>query len=263
MNVRRRALRVVAVAVAASAACAPLSRGATWTYGTAAELAMPLASTLRLDLPHGIRAVRDRGSIVYAVPVQDGVALIDAGLDEDAVAAKRLVGDAPVRAILATHGHLDHTAGAAAFDAPLHVGAADVALVREDRCARAWFVHVVEHVVHHVPPSRVVAVDDGDTIVVGGEAFRAIALPGHTAGSTAWLWRDVLFTGDALYALDGEVLRVPPAIVSDDAARAIDSLRRLRDVDFAVLADGHYGTTTEPQEKIEALLARAKRPFDP
>jgi glyoxylase-like metal-dependent hydrolase (beta-lactamase superfamily II) len=39
---------------------------------------------------------------------------------------------------------------------------------------------------------------DGDAIIVGNEVIRAIATPGHTPGSMSYLWRDRVFTGDAL-----------------------------------------------------------------
>ncbi|HWQ38630.1 MAG TPA: MBL fold metallo-hydrolase [Burkholderiales bacterium] len=40
--------------------------------------------------------------------------------------------------------------------------------------------------------------DEGDVIVFGDEVLRAIATPGHTPGSTCFLWRDRLLTGDTL-----------------------------------------------------------------
>jgi len=39
---------------------------------------------------------------------------------------------------------------------------------------------------------------DGDTVELGGERIQVIATPGHTPGSLSFLWRDRLFTGDAL-----------------------------------------------------------------
>jgi sulfur dioxygenase len=44
--------------------------------------------------------------------------------------------------------------------------------------------------------------NDGDEIVFGKEVINVIATPGHTAGSLSFLWRDRIFTGDALL-IDG------------------------------------------------------------
>ena len=39
---------------------------------------------------------------------------------------------------------------------------------------------------------------DGDTLACGEESLRALATPGHTAGSMSYLWRGQVFTGDTL-----------------------------------------------------------------
>ena len=39
---------------------------------------------------------------------------------------------------------------------------------------------------------------DGDELAFANETIKVIATPGHTPGSTSFLWRDRLFTGDAL-----------------------------------------------------------------
>lgn len=39
---------------------------------------------------------------------------------------------------------------------------------------------------------------DGDTLAFGAQRLRALATPGHTAGSMCYLWGDHVFTGDTL-----------------------------------------------------------------
>lgn len=43
-----------------------------------------------------------------------------------------------------------------------------------------------------------IQLNDGDVIEFGNEVVDVIATPGHTAGSVSYLWRDRVFTGDAL-----------------------------------------------------------------
>ena len=43
-----------------------------------------------------------------------------------------------------------------------------------------------------------VQLQHGDTLRFGGETLRALATPGHTAGSMSYVWREHVFTGDAL-----------------------------------------------------------------
>ncbi len=40
--------------------------------------------------------------------------------------------------------------------------------------------------------------NDGDVIMFGNQKIKVIATPGHTPGSLSYVWRDRVFTGDAL-----------------------------------------------------------------
>ncbi|MFQ8431983.1 MBL fold metallo-hydrolase [Amaricoccus sp. W119] len=67
--------------------------------------------------------------------------------------------------------------------------------------------------------------------------LRAIPIPGHTPGSTAYLWRGpearCLFTADSLYVSEGELRGV--LLGDSDRGTFLDSLRRLREVEFDLL----------------------------
>jgi hypothetical protein len=70
------------------------------------------------------------------------------------------------------------------------------------------------------------------------EDFEVIPTPGHTPGATAYLWDSgahrVLFTGDTIYLRDGEWIAA--MLPSSDRAAYIDSLQRIAELDFDVLA---------------------------
>lgn len=80
--------------------------------------------------------------------------------------------------ILETHVHADHVTGAKALQAQ---SGARSAVSRH--CGASGFDWLLE---------------DGDRITFGDEVVHAIATPGHTPGSTCYLWRDRLLTGDTL-----------------------------------------------------------------
>jgi glyoxylase-like metal-dependent hydrolase (beta-lactamase superfamily II)/rhodanese-related sulfurtransferase len=50
--------------------------------------------------------------------------------------------------------------------------------------------------------TAMVQLQAGQVLTFGGESLRALATPGHTAGSMSYLWRGHVFTGDALL-IDG------------------------------------------------------------
>jgi glyoxylase-like metal-dependent hydrolase (beta-lactamase superfamily II) len=102
-----------------------------------------------------------------------------------------------------------------------------------------------------------------------GEDIEAIPIPGHTPGSTAYLWdggvHRFLFTGDSVWLDHGEW----SAVVLDPGGRQdyLDSLALMRDLDFDVLVP--WGATqddpyvaavsrSEAQERLEAIIQRVE-----
>jgi len=217
------------------------------------------SSLERRDLPLGIQSACSRGSITWIVPVDDegGVVLVDTGFDDQARAIKAVVGDRPIRAILLTHGHLDHAAGAAAIDAPVYVGAKDAPALRGEHTFTALYPHLGEALAG-IPKAKgaVVEVNDGDEVVFGKHTFRAIATPGHTHGSVSWLLEDVLFGGDAVQSPLGDGVYPAPIGFTVDLKAAYQSIRKLRDVHVGYLADAHYGVLKDPGAAINAAVVR-------
>jgi len=80
-------------------------------------------------------------------------------------------------------------------------------------------------------------VADGESIACGDEELRALATPGHTPGCTSFLWRDRVFTGDAL--LIGDCGRADPPL--GNAGLLFDSLvgRLLALPDETLVCPGH------------------------
>lgn len=94
----------------------------------------------------------------------------------------------------------------------------DLALLRELGLTLAWTVETHAHADHITSAGRLaehagartaapqgcnigtaaVQLVHGDVLRFGGEELKALHTPGHTAGSMSYLWRDNVFTGDAL-----------------------------------------------------------------
>jgi glyoxylase-like metal-dependent hydrolase (beta-lactamase superfamily II) len=104
--------------------------------------------------------------------------------------------------------------------------------------------------------------------------LEVIPTPGHTAGTTSYLWDNgthrFLFTGDFIWIENGEW----KAVVLDPALRAeyLESLALVRDLEFDVLVpwgtterDTPYGLAAEPSERrarIDAIIDRVSRGAD-
>ena len=103
--------------------------------------------------------------------------------------------------------------------------------------------------------------------------FEVIPIPGHTPGSTAYLWessgRRLLFTADSLYLRDDEW--VAAMLDSSDRAAYIESLEVLREIEFDVLvpwaasAGQPYYAETDPEEargRIGEVIERLRAGAD-
>jgi glyoxylase-like metal-dependent hydrolase (beta-lactamase superfamily II) len=155
-------------------------------------------------------------SAAYAVETADGLVLVDSGLEADAGPVKsqlaRLRLDwRRVRAVLLTHLHGDHCGGAehlrVATGAQVYAGRGDAPTLRAG-APRAAFFSVFPMPGHEPHPTTVdVELAGGETLDLGGARFRALATPGHTAGSICYLLEKdglrILFAGDVITRLVG------------------------------------------------------------
>ena len=177
-------------------------------------------------------------SLLVARRTDAGVVVVDLGwwgADRALTDALSRLGAQPrdVVAVLLTHGHRDHVgAWRMVAHAPFYVGEGEGARLTGRTPHRGWIPRLADRLRRPALPAPgllVVRELRGDTaLAFGRDTVRAFALPGHTAGSVAWLLGDVLLLGDGAShrPIDG---RLGPARrgFSDDAALARRSLARL------------------------------------
>jgi len=189
---------------------------------------------------NGIRIVKDGIVSVAFVPMGTGeVALIDAGNDKSGKAilaelARRKLGSDAVKAILLTHGHPDHTAAILLFpNAQVMALGAEAALVEGRAGAHGPLTRFMSVSPTGVKVTRVLV--DGETVMLDQVPVRLFSVPGHTAGSAAYLVNSVLFLGDAADATSSGTIKPAPWIFSDSQAEDRASLVNL---DRRLIQDG-------------------------
>lgn len=221
---------------------------------------LPKPGPERIDAGDGITGVLTQGSYAWIVKTANGAVLIDAGVDPDGgaiLAELQHQGLKPdqVKAVLITHAHADHWAGARLFpNAKLLIGEGDLPMLRGEVRPTAPMAKLFANVANTgAPPANVEGVKDGQLLEFDGASFRAYHVPGHTPGSTMFLYGDTLFTGDSLLG-SGDQFRVLGGIISEDEERNLESLKRLQGEPFTRIADGHTGVHDEAQPKLGALL---------
>lgn len=144
-----------------------------------------------------------------------------------------------LQGILLTHEHIDHTGSShmlqERFKCPIYVHkvARDTLIRGDDTHIGGWLFGEV-----FKPPEEIKAFEEGPLHLPGGLTLKAIHTPGHSPGSTVFLYEEdgILFSGDLLFC-GGWVGRWD--LPGGDLKLLCTSLRSLMEVDFRSLYPGH------------------------
>lgn len=172
-------------------------------------------------------------------------AVLDPGpLDETHLAQVLAAAPGPIRWILVTHTHQDHSPGAAPLKA--RTGAAVLGRVTPHA---AWQDATFA-------PDR--ALEGGERLdLPGGTTLRVLHTPGHASNHLCYLLEQerLLFTGDHLMQQSTVVINPPDG----DMAAYLASLEALLDEPIDWLAPGHGFLMAQPRAVIEGVLAHRRR----
>ena len=133
--------------------------------------------------------------------------VIDPGMPDVSLALEEILQRHNLKpvAVIATHGHLDHTFSiqpiADGYGIPTYIHSEDRAyLSAPEKLLSEEFASTVAEM-NFVEPSQVRELRNGEVIDLVGLSFRAIHAPGHTRGSLMFeVSEQVLVSGDVLFA---------------------------------------------------------------
>ncbi|MFN8392817.1 MAG: MBL fold metallo-hydrolase [Bdellovibrionota bacterium] len=203
----------------------------------------------------GLYSIRGIVGCCHLLVDDAGCVLIDAGLIGERFQIARIMrrlGLPPdsLRALLLTHGHLDHTgnlAWAKRFSgAPVYAHAleqAHVAGAYEYHGVARWcgrLERIGRLLILYEPVSIDHFIEDGEVLPFWG-GLRVVHLPGHTAGHCGFYSesRNLLFSGD-MFASYFFMVHRPPPIINSAPELFPDSYRKMRALNPELVIPGHY-----------------------
>jgi len=173
----------------------------------------------------------------------NGVAVIDPG-PADVEHVDTIIEEAPgpIRWILCTHTHVDHSPAAL--------------LLKECTQARTYGMlaaHTERQDQTFVPDHQVA---EGEILELAGVTLRVLHTPGHASNQVCYFLEEehLLFTGDHIMQGSTVVINPPDGNMADYFA----SLERLYEEDIEWLAPGHGFLMEKPYEVVERLIVHRR-----
>lgn len=196
-----------------------------------------------IQLPLGALATN-----CYIIPADEGRAIVVDPASTGEVLAILETNDLELGAIVITHGHYDHFAGAAALKeqtgAPIFAPELDRDMYASSDKSWAWFMQGTQF--SPIEPDYLFG--DGEELEICGTKFLALNAPGHTAGSCLLIcgrW-NCIFAGDVIFR--GSVGRTDG--YSGSPARQEQTMRKIRGIEHNYkLFCGHGEATDIETEK--------------
>ncbi|WP_294252572.1 MBL fold metallo-hydrolase [uncultured Sphingomonas sp.] len=216
-------------------------------------LAMTLERLVTRVLANNPSPFTNTGTQTYLVGTTD-LAVIDPGPDdaEHLAALLAAIRGRPVRAILCTHTHRDHSPAApalkAATNAPI-IGCAP--LVLDDAGPRADAAFDTGYA-----PDRVLG--DGEQVAGQGWTLTAVATPGHTSNHLCFALEEsgALFTGDHVMGWSTTVVAPPDGNMAAYMASLETLMLRAQD---RIYYPAHGDPIERPQRFVRGLAGHRKQ----
>ena len=217
----------------------------------------------------------------YLVRTPTGVVVVDAGMDSEGADVERglealgMKVDS-VRAILLTHWHNDHAAGAEAIRAASQArvfyhrgdqaqltGSVTTGRARRwlsDQIPEAGVLVLLKGLLGEAVPRPIAAAETVSDRELLFDDFEVVCTPGHTPGHVSYFYRPAraLFAGDALAVVGGR-LRFMARSVTPDRTSARASFAKCLSLHPAIICPGHR----EPLlDRVEEACAGMRAQLD-
>lgn len=210
----------------------------------------------------------------YFIEEEDGLTLIDAALPYSAkpiLQAAEKIGK-QIKRIVLTHAHGDHVGALdelkAKLDVPVYISDRDSRLLADDTTLDSTEPQtpIRGGVPKNIKTRPDVLLKEGDQI----GSLEVISSPGHTPGSISLLDKrsNIMIAGDAFQTRGGTAVSgvtIPwfpfPAMATWNKETALQSARKISELNPTLLAVGHGELLRNPAGSIEKAIQKAEAAF--
>lgn len=184
------------------------------------------------------------GKPVYWVSVyRVGDVLVDSGCAWGRPLLQKYLAQNPVRTVLTTHEHEDHVGNHAILGNAEVFAPRRAVEILESGAPRLPFYRWLAWGSHGVAPG---VKPLGDVVTASGHRFRVMHTPGHSADHVVFIDEDesAAFTGDAYMG------KLRAVRAKEDVPLQMESVRRIAEMDLAVLYPAHGPVLERPRTKL-------------
>jgi len=226
-----------------------------------------------MEIVSGIHNVDGVNGNCYLISCGKDWALLDTGLPNNAKKILSYVDGlkikpSDIKTIIITHAHIDHIGNAATLkkitgakiavhqdDADFIAGRKKLVLPSSGIKLKFLLIRFLSPFFKAAPVQPDILLNDKDEIA----GLKVIHTPGHTPGSICLLdsKRKVLFVGDLIRFMDGEILGPP---ITMDVEQVQKSIGKIAGLAFEIMLSGH-GQPLRPKaaEKVQEYYSRIYR----
>lgn len=187
----------------------------------------------------------------YIISNDNECVIVDPGLDF-LDAANIIKNKYEVKAILITHGHMDHIDGIRYFDVPVYIHELDKEFLFDSRLSLYCMFNQMSP--YKKGDLNIITVKDNMEFELIGYKFKVIHTPGHTRGSVCYSYGNKLLSGDTLFNLSAGRTDFPtgnPRDMRNSLNKIINTFNDNTDV-----YPGHESKTTIKNERKNNIFLK-------
>lgn len=187
----------------------------------------------------------------YVISNGEDCVVVDPGLGYEK-AANMIKSKYNVKAILITHGHMDHIDGIKYFDVPVYIHESDKEFLFDARLSLYCMFNQPSP--YKKGDLNIITVKDNDEFDLIGYTFKVMHTPGHTKGSVCYSYGNKLLSGDTLFNMSAGRTDFPtgnPKDMRNSLNKIIDNFSDNTDV-----YPGHESKTTIKNERKNNIFIK-------